>query len=349
MKKSVSVFLAVIMLMSCLYFGASAQGRKEALPTSAGIAALRNEFEGDVAPEADGFALDYCYYSPVGEEDDGKYPLVIFLHGIGHGDYVGSQLADSDMPYWASAELQSRFTSGGAFILLPRSPEDKLVYWSTSMVEPLRSVIDDFIAKHGENIDTTRIFISGSSAGGEMAWNMISTYPEYFAGAFPIASTGSVSASDIRKSADVAIWLFSSKLDPVVNYALITLPLWSNVKKYNNHPENCRLTALSSVVEPGGGSASDNHHMAKIITYDFHMLDGSAYPNATTVNSNGETLALESPNGIIYWMNSVSSDYAGEPGEDTSNPVVDIIEFIINIFRNLGLKIVNIFQRLLGL
>lgn len=323
--------------------------RKEALPTSAGIAALRNEFDGDVAPEAEGFALDYAYYSPVGEEDETKYPLVIFLHGIGHGDYVDSQLDDSDMPYWASSELQSRFTSGGAFVLLPRSPENMLVYWSSSMIEPLRSVIDDFIAKHGENIDTTKIFISGSSAGAEMAWNMISTYPEYFAGAFPIAATGTVSPSEIQACSDVAIWMFSSTNDPAVNYTLVTTPLWSNVKKYNAHPENCRLTSIENVVEPAGNSASDNHHMAKVITYDFHMLDGSAYPDAVTVDGNGETVSLESPNGIIYWMNSVSSDYDGEPGVDTSNPVMDFIEYILNIFRNLGLKVVNIFQRLLGL
>ena len=364
-KKSVCIFTVLCMLLT---FGVSASEasdiippedgegteevvsvRKEALPTSAGIEALRDEFEIDYAPEAKGLALDYAYYSPVGEQDDTKYPLVIFLHGIGHGDYVGSQRDDSDMPYWASSELQSRFTSGGAFVLLPRSPEDKLVYWSSSMIEPLRAVIDDVIAKHGDNIDTTKIFISGSSAGAEMAWFMSANYPEYFAGAFPIAATGTVSASEIQACSDVAIWMFSSRYDPAVNYTLITTPLWSNVKEYNSNPENCRLTTIDSVVEPAGNAASDNHHMAKVITYDFHMHDGSTYPNATTVNGNGETIALDSPNGIIYWMNSVSSDYTGEPGVDNSNPVMDFFEYILNVFRNLGLKLVNIIQRMLGL
>ena len=97
---------------------AAAGTRKTALPTSAGIGALRSEFSEAVADEAGGYALDYCYYSPVGQNDTSKYPVVIFLHGIGHGDYPGSQLEDSYMPYWASKELQSRFTSGGAFIVL---------------------------------------------------------------------------------------------------------------------------------------------------------------------------------------------------------------------------------------
>ena len=348
-RKVFSVLLALCIIIATVCIGAQATGRKEALPTSAGIQALRDEFEHDVAPEENGYALDYCYYSPVGENDSGKYPLVIFLHGIGHADYEGYQLNDSDMPYWASAELQSRFTSGGAFILLPRAPEDQLVYWNSSLIESLRAVIDDFIAKHGDNIDTTKIFITGSSAGGEMAWDMVIAFPEYFAGAFPIAATGTVTASEVKQCKDVAIWMIASKKDPFVNYTTVTQPLWKNVCSYNSNPASCRLSSLDNVVEPAGNSASDNHHLAKVITYDFHMLDGSTYPNTVTVDGNGNTLNLESPNGIIYWMNSVSSSYDGTPGNGTGKMTVTFINDIINFFRNYVLKVVNIFQRLLGL
>ncbi|MBQ7121376.1 MAG: hypothetical protein IJO03_03840 [Clostridia bacterium] len=349
-KKALSIIMAVCVLFSLVCISASAVSqRKTALPTSAGIEALRDEFESDVAPKDGGYALDYCYYSPAGENDGTKYPLVIFLHGIGHADYVNAQLDDSDMPYWASAELQSRFESGGAYILLPRSPEDKLVYWSTDLLEPLRAVIDDMIAKHGSNIDTTKIFITGSSAGGEMAWNMIVAYPEYFAGAFPIASTGTVTAADVRACRDVAIWMISSTKDPAVNYNLVTTPLWNNVRKYNSTPSDCRLTTLTDVTEPAGNAASDNHHMAKVITYDLHMLDGSTYPNASTVDGNGSSVSLESPNGIISWMNSISSDYNGEAAEGTGNTTVTVFERFFNAIRNYALKVVNIFQRLLGL
>lgn len=348
-KKLSCVFLVVCMLLTSMFVGVSAAGRKSALPTSAGIQALRNQFESDVAPKAGGYALDYCYYSPVGTNDTNKYPLVIFLHGIGHADYVNAQLDDSDFPYWASAELQSRFSEGGAFILLPRAPEHNLVYWSKSLIESLRSVIDDMIDKHGDNIDTTKIFIGGSSAGGEMAWNMIVAFPEYFAGAFPIASTGTITASDVKTCSDVAIWMISSTKDPVVSYTAITTPLWNNVKQYNKHPENCRLSSFSNVVEPAGASASDNHHMAKVVTYDFHMLDGSTYPNVKTVDGNGNTLNLSSPNGMITWMNSISSNYGGNEGSGSGNTNVNFITDALNAVRNLFLKIVNIFQRLFGL
>ncbi|MBQ3086891.1 MAG: hypothetical protein IJC45_06110 [Clostridia bacterium] len=349
MKKIVSFLLAVCLFLPSFSVFVSARERKTALPTSAGIQALRNEFDSDVAPKSDGYALDYCYYSPVGENDNTKYPLVIFLHGIGHADYAGAQLDDSDMPYWASAELQSRFTEGGAFILLPRAPEHKLVYWGTSLIPALRSVIDDMIAKHGKNIDTSKIFIGGSSAGGEMVWNMIIAFPEYFAGAFPIAATGTVTAANVQTCSDVAIWMIASKMDPVISYVATTQPLWNNVVKYNKHPENCRLSSFSSVVEPAGGSASDNHHMAKVVTYDMHMLDGSTYKNVTTEDGNGNTVSLVSPNGMISWMNDVTSDYNGDTGNGSGNINVNFLTNFFDAIRNFFLKIVNIFQRLFGL
>ncbi len=349
--KRIVVFSLVLSLcLSIFSLGTFAESqRKPTLPTSAGIQALRDEFQSDVAPKENGYALDYCYYSPKGENDDTKYPIVIFLHGIGHADYVNAQLDDSDMPYWASTELQGRFESGGAYILLPRAPEDRMVYWNTDLQSPLRALIDDFILKHKDNVDTTKIFISGSSAGGEMAWNMITTYPEYFAGAFPIAATGAVTQSDVKVCADVAIWMIASTKDPAVNYTLVTTPLWNNVCEFNNNKANCRLTSLTEVVEPQGSSASDNHHMAKVITYDLHMLDGSTYPNATTVNGNGETVNLTSPNGLIYWMNEVSSDFDGTPAQEDTNFITAFVQRIVNIVRNLGLKVVNIIQRILGL
>ncbi len=350
MKRFIAIFMVVCLMLVPFSVSASAESaRKEALPVSSGIQALRDEFESDVAPKAGDYALDYCYYSPVGENDDTKYPLVIFLHGIGHADYVDAQLDDSDMPYWASSELQSRFTQGGAFILLPRAPEHNLVYWNDTLLEPLRAVIDDMIAKHGDNIDTTKIFIGGSSAGGEMTWNIAIAFPEYFAGIFPIAPTGSFTNKQVEMCKDIAIWMIASKKDPIINYTLATLPLWNAVCTTNNHPENCRLSSLEDVTEPAGTAASDNHHMAKVVTYDFHMLDGSTYPKTTTQDGNGNIVNLESPNGIISWMNSVSSDFNGTPGEGSGNIDVNILTYIIAFYRNILLKIVNIFQRLLGL
>jgi predicted peptidase len=182
-----------------------------------------------------------------------------------------------------------------------------------------------------------------------MTWNMIVSFPEYFAGAFPIAATGTVTAADVKTCKNVAIWMLASIKDPVISYVATTTPLWNNVCQYNTRPELCRLSSFSNVVEPAGSSASDNHHMAKVVTYDLHMLDGSAYKNVTTKDGNGNTVTLNSPNGMIYWMNTVSSDYAGSEGSGSGNTSVNGITRALSLIRNFFLKIVNIFQRLFGL
>lgn len=48
-------------------------------------------------------------------------------------------------------------------------------------------------------------------------------------------------------------------------------------------------------------------------------------------------------------MNSVSSDFDGTPGEESGNTTVTFFTYIFAFFRNIGLKLVNIVQRILGL
>lgn len=346
MKKVLSLLMCALFLLSALTVCVNAAS-KTALPTSAGLSALRGQFSSGTAPKTEGFTLDYKYYSPVGNGDNNKYPIVIFLHGIGHGEYAGSQLADSGMAYWASSELQSRFINGGAFILLPRCPENLNIFWGDSLIEPLHALIDDFIKQHKNNVDTTRIAISGSSQGGAMVWNMVDAYPEYFSAAFPIASTESPSANVLKRASGTAVWLIASSKDPVINYTAITKPLWNRVCENNAHPENCRLSTLGTVYNPDGSKSSDNHHLAGVITYDLHTLQNGKYPDMTTVDGTGRTVDLASPNGLIKWISSVQSGFTGDNGSSGSN--VNILKRIIDVFRNLLLEIVHIVQMILGL
>lgn len=348
-KKILSVFTVICMCTFILNICTSAvSDKKTALPLSAGIEALRDQFELDVAEECNGYALDYAYYSPAGENDSQKYPVVIYLHGIGHGSYTGSQLDDSTMAYWASYELQSKWKdTGGAYILLPRSPEDELQYWNESLVDPLRTLIDSFISKHGENVDTSRIFIGGSSAGGEMSWDMAITYPEYFAGIYPLAATGTRSADDIKKTKDVAIWIFSSIYDPIVNFAMNVMPAWNNIRKYNSNPENCRLSAFETVLNPDGSKGDSNHRLYTTIMYDFLTDEGLPYPNVTTTDGNGNTISFENAEGMISWMSSIHSSFDATPSENRTT--VNALDEIYISVRNIVFKIANFFQRLAGL
>ena len=60
--------ITAILLIACLLIAAAmpvqAAPGKQALPLSAGIEALRGQFESGCGPEAGGYAIDYSYYAP---------------------------------------------------------------------------------------------------------------------------------------------------------------------------------------------------------------------------------------------------------------------------------------------
>lgn len=350
-KKFILIILSVVLAFSALPMSVNAEYvPKEALSVSDGIEALRGQFEAGKAPKDGLYSLDYRYYSPVGTEDTNKYPLVIFLHGIGHGDHEGSQLNDSDMPYWSSKEFQARFdNAGGAFILLPRAPEEYNLYWSEDFIKPLRALIDDFIAQHKDNIDTTRIAITGSSAGGGMVWFLLEAFPYYFASAFPIASTETPTSTVVKRAADTSIWIIASEKDPIVNYQTNTLHIWNMIKKYNNNVSNCRLSTFGTVYNPDGTKSSDNHHLAGVITYDLHMHGELNYPDLETIDGNGNIVDITSPNGLIKWISNTYSDYDGTPSEGTGEMYYNVFERVIAALRNGVFHVVHIIQVILGL
>ena len=352
-KAIISVLSAVIIVLSCMFvpaYACKAMGRKAA-SVSEGIEALRDQFEKFQGPEKNGYALDARFYSPVGNNDSTKYPIVIFLHGIGHGDYEGSQLDDSFMPFWSSAEFQSRFSdAGGAFILLPRAPEDSKAYWNESFVEPLRALLDAFIEEHKDNVDTTRIAITGSSAGGGMCWHMLEAFPDFFSCAFPLASTVTPSTDTIKAAKSTAIWILASEKDPVVNYKTSTLKIWKKIVEYNDNPQNCRLSTFQKVYKPDGEPASDNHHLATVITYDLHTTDEGLYPELETIDGLGNVLDLTSPNGIITWISSIHSGNSGEASEGgTGNLKYNFLTKIANFLQNKLYYVVHLVQTALGL
>lgn len=137
MKKLITVFLSVLMLMSICTVASFAEDEAVALPLSAGLEALQEQFEYGEGPETNGYTIDYRYYSPVKADDTTKYSLVIWLHGMSEGTPEGKQIRQNNIAYWTSQEFQSRFTgTEGAFIMAPRSLEERLIFWDDTMISP---------------------------------------------------------------------------------------------------------------------------------------------------------------------------------------------------------------------
>ena len=313
LKKSLALMLAVIFAMSC-FVTASAASIGDPYED------LCAEFQFGEGPKVGDYSIDYRYFSPVDEGDTTKYPLVVWLHGMGDGGEDGKQVSKSEIAYWASDEFQARFApAGGAFILAARSREENGKFWDNDLVEPLRAAIEDFITENKDNIDTTRIYIGGYSMGGKMTLKMAVAYPEMFAAAFPICPAWSVPGDYVNCVADLPIWLTSSRRDPLVNYFLAVTPTWERLMAASNVAEDCRFSTLTKVCYANGDKTASAHHAWFAVNYDMFSVENGDYPNMSTVNGLGEEVKLEYPDGMISWLSQFTSDYDGTPIEGMGN------------------------------
>ncbi len=342
MKKIIATLLALTCLLA-FPFSVSA------VSLDGGIEALKAEFLAGEGPKVGDWSVDYRYFSPVKADDTAKYPLVIWLHGMGDGSEEGKQVKKSNIAYWASDELQSRFApAGGAFIFAPRSREENGKFWDNDLIEPLKAAIDGFIAENKVNIDVTRIYVGGYSMGGKMTYKMIVAYPEMFAAAFPICPAWSPSEAELSLIADIPVWLTSSTRDPLVSYYLAVTPTWNRLIEASNVKENCRFSTLTKVCYHDGKKTQSSHHAWFAVNYDMFSLENGAYPYMTTVNGLGEEVELTYPDGMISWLSQFTSDYDGAPsvGNGNINDGSSMIYFdsIADFFKALFAGISAIFK-----
>lgn len=311
MKKFLSVILSFIMFVCALSIPAFACVVKEDAYDD-NLEELQKKFIYGEGPETDGYTIDYRYFSPVEDGDNGKYPLVIWLHGMGDGAEEGKQAKASDIAFWTSNEFQSRFKgTNGAFIFAPRSLEEEGLFWSDSLIRPLYAAIDDFIAKNKNNIDLSRIYMGGYSMGGQMTLRMAIEYSEMFAAIFPICPFWIPSVEQCERISHIPVWMTSGVPDPLVNYFFFVRNTWNNIISTNDSPTDCRLSSLLLVKYPSGNPTSSSHHSWFAVNYDMFSSDNGNYPFMKTVNGLGEKITLTYPDGMISWLSSYTSDYTG--------------------------------------
>ncbi len=335
MKKFFAVFLCVCLLVPV--FSAAAG----ALPLSAGIDALRDEFYFGVAPDDEGATMDYYAFAPEGE---GKFPLVVWLHGLVSGGYPGRQITKNDISYWASDEFQARFTNGGAFLLAPRSTE-VVADWTDDMIKPLKSLIDGFIADNYDRVDLSRIYIGGLSMGAKMVYKMIAAYPEMFAAAFPCSPYFVITSSMAYDVRNTPIWQLSSKRDVYMPFRTWISRDWDRVVTASRCKDDLRWTVFETALKPDGTKPGTTHDTWYAATYDMFMYDNEPFTGSVTYDGNYNEVELTYPHGMISWLCNYTSDYYVAPPRHTvSIPGVfyriytRFIEYIARIVKAIGLK-----------
>ncbi len=332
MKKILSVLLTVCVLFSCfaLSFTASAE------QLSVGNDVLDARFLDGKCPGE----LDYVYYEPVKKEGT-KYPLMIWLHGAKSGDKPRAQLEWYRFSNWASDEYQSRFANaGGAYLLAPRSSKDIAHNWSELICSDLKATIDYFISLY-DDIDTSRIYISGYSTGGSMTWHMVTHYPDFFAAAMPIAALYNPTSGEIAKLSNTSIWIFSCDKDFYTSARTATAEKTADtLKEITNRPEGIRHTAFSEAVLWDGrkqDAIDKEHYIWGAVTNDMFMDTGEEFYYSRTVDGTDAKINFERPDGIISWLSLQTNEKTGADAK------LSFIEKIIAFFRDIVNKILSLF------
>ena len=355
MKKGFCVFLSAVMLLSLCLTGYAADPNE--------VPALKAKFKDGSGPAVDGLAVDYVSYEP--ETTAGaKLPLVIYFHGAGQGSQPRAQIEENNFPLWAGEEIQQRFTGGGAFLFVPRSQEDKGEFWSDKYVASTKAAIDEFIAQHRDRIDLTRIYVGGFSMGGKMTLKMASSYPGFFAAAFPLCPAYEPTSAQIEALADLPVWLIVSRFDIIAGYYTFSQKIWNELCDKTTVPADCRLTLFGRAKYPDGKTNTpSNHFVWFALANDLFTYDGGPYPNAVTTDAAGRTIELKCPDGVVSWLCRHTSAYAGEELTPTDalsgnpdkglNTVGDMLKALFPLaadaiktfFGNAWERIMNLFVR----
>ncbi len=155
--------------------------------------------------------LSYLTYFPENYSDEGdeKYPLLLFLHGMGQRGNHLDDLYNTGLPKMIKEGMDIPFVT-----IMPQCPEDSV--W-TDETAALKALVDHTLSTLP--VDKTRVYITGLSMGGFGTYEMLIRYPQTFAAGIPICGgLGSMySKVNILNLADKPLWIFHGEKDPVVS------------------------------------------------------------------------------------------------------------------------------------
>lgn len=147
---------------------------------------------------------DYLLTLPTGYDDEAhtRWPLLVFLHGIGERGTDVARVRRIGLPKYIDAGHALPFV-----VVAPQCPDDE--WWNLPAVE---AFIADMVQRY--RIDPDRVYLTGLSMGGFGAWALAARHPERYAAVIPICGGGETKwAPRLR---DLPIWAFHGALDEVV-------------------------------------------------------------------------------------------------------------------------------------
>jgi predicted peptidase len=164
--------------------------------------------------------LPYRLYVPAEYDAAARYPLVIWLHGAGgSGDDNVAQIAGDQVAgtrLWTTAEWQKATPT---FVLVPQTNSGWDLGDPPNAKDSLNLVLRILdLVMIDYPIDAHRVYLLGQSMGGGGAWQLLTRYPERFAGAVLVCPVIR-ELERAPKAAAVPLWMFMGSNDTLVTGA----------------------------------------------------------------------------------------------------------------------------------
>ena len=257
--------------------------------------------------------MPYRLFIPAGYDPTKKYPVVLFLHGLGEAGTDNIKQLNNNgngSLVFVSAANQAAHP---CFMIAPQSASG---WWSGTGAQI--DILLKIQAKY--SIDLDRNYITGLSAGGMGTWGSLIAHPTMFAAAVPCSGNADNSKASLLTS--IPIWDFHCADDPTVSVAgsdqIISAiraaggnPIYTRYAVGGHSawvPAYASPNTVSWVMAQRRGVAAINSPLLAIST---PTNQPTLTTNASTVNLGGTTIDSSTLVTQVAWTNSQGGNGTG--------------------------------------
>jgi predicted peptidase len=157
--------------------------------------------------------LNYLLFMPrdTTAVENGKYPLIITLHGIGERGSDLWKVKNEGLPKILDGNNTFPF-----IVVSPQCPSTTEWYYNDGVQQLVNKMIDSVIARYP--VDTNRIYLTGLSMGGIGTLDLAIRYPKRFAALIPIAFRIE-DGWDLCTIKDIPMWAFHGEKDNTIPFS----------------------------------------------------------------------------------------------------------------------------------
>ena len=141
-----------------------------------------------------------------GKDRAKRWPLIMYLHG---GSLRGSNV--DSVRVWGLPQLVEQDSTFPFIVVSPQAPQR--THWADD--ELLIGLLDEVIANYA--VDSTRVYLTGHSMGGNGTWFLAYRHPERFAAIAPMS--GPANPWWAVRLTDLPVWVFHGDQDAIVPLA----------------------------------------------------------------------------------------------------------------------------------